>query len=268
MSRKLLAVDIDGTVLDDQRRLSAGTKKALATARREGHVVCFVTGRKDIDVASMAEDYLCVDYLVLNNGGKVRSTVAARVLKNELVGEEDARRLISYCLERDIPLHVICGLDWAINRMTPGTRSYARRLGRSPRLFRSLEEVGCVQPESFMATVGAQEVTDFIGRAQLHLTCVQSEPLCIDIVREGVTKWAGLQFVAELVDIPAAQVVAVGNYTNDIELLMRAGTGVAVRNALPDVKAVADYVTARDNNHDAVVEVVDKFILSPQTQGR
>lgn len=262
MTRKLLAVDIDGTALDDRRRLGGATKEAFAKARQDGHVVCFVTGRKDIDVASMGDDTLCVDYLVLNNGGKIRSTAGARVLKNDLIEEEDARRLIAYCLERDIPLHVMSGMDWAINRMTAGTLSYARQLGRSPRLFRSLQEVLCGRPEAFMATWGAEEVSEFIDRAQLHLACVPSEPFCIDIVRRGVTKWAGIRSLADILAIPTAHVVAVGNYTNDIELLQRAGTGVAVRNAIPEVKAVADYVTARDNNHDAVVEVVERFVLS------
>lgn len=257
-----MAVDIDGTAFDDRGRLGAATKQAFVKASQEGHIICFVTGRKDIEVASMGEDYLCVDYLVLNNGGKVRSSADARVLKNELIEEGDARSLIVYCLERDIPLHVMSGMDWAINRMTPAALRYARQLGRSPRLFHSVEEVRCERPEAFMATSGGEQVGEFIGRAGLHLTCVQSEPLCMDIVREGVTKWAGIHFLADLLGIATAQVVAVGNYTNDIELLLRAGTGVAVRNALPDVKAVADYVTARDNNHDAVVEVVERCVLS------
>ena len=61
--------------------------------------------------------------------------------------------------------------------------------------------------------------------------------------------------------LPRERIIAAGDYNNDIEMIQNAGIGVAVANALPEVKAAADYVTQRDNDHDAVVEIVEKFLL-------
>ena len=55
--------------------------------------------------------------------------------------------------------------------------------------------------------------------------------------------------------------IAAGDYNNDLEMIQNAGVGVAVQNALPQVKAAADYVTPHDNNHDAVADIVEKFLL-------
>ena len=81
-------------------------------------------------------------------------------------------------------------------------------------------------------------------------------------MKKGISKWRGVQSLADKLNIPVANTVAVGNYSNDIDMLVNAGVGVAVQNALPSVKAAADYVTLKDNNHDPVAEIVEKFILS------
>lgn len=81
-------------------------------------------------------------------------------------------------------------------------------------------------------------------------------------MKKGISKWRGVQSLAEKLNVPVANTVAVGNYSNDIDMLVNAGVGVAVQNALPSVKAKADYVTSQDNNHDPIAEIVVKFILS------
>ena len=97
----LLALDLDGTTCNDEGCLGEKTKQALAAARRAGHTVVFATGRRDVDMLPLGEDYRCADYLTLNNGGKLVRTADGAVLANTLVDPAAARTLVERCLKEE-----------------------------------------------------------------------------------------------------------------------------------------------------------------------
>ena len=257
----LLALDLDGTACNDQGRLGEWTKQALAAARAAGHTVAFATGRRDVDMLPLGEDFRCADYLVLNNGGKLVRTADGAVLSNTLVDADAARTLAQRCLQEDWILHVVSGLYWAVNRRDQGLLDYVEKVGVTPVLFHSPDELPLTGIEGFMATADRGTICRFIDQAQLPLVHVHSEPGCVDIMPGGITKWQGLSRLAQLLQVPVQRMIAAGDYNNDLEMIQNAGVGVAVQNALPQVKAAADYVTPHDNNHDAVADIVEKFLL-------
>lgn len=259
----LLALDLDGTACDRRGRLGARTKSALRAARQRGHLVCFATGRRDADMAGFWEDAKCADYLLLNNGGKLVRTEDDSVLFNQLIDTESAKKLISYCLANDFQLHVCSGPYWGVNRWNDSLQEYVDRLGQGPVCYRSLEETPFDRVEGFMATVDLEPVCAFIDREGLPLSHTPSEPTCVDIMALGIGKWPGLRRLAGQIGLPSDHIIAVGDYDNDLEMIQKAGIGVAVRNALPHVRAAADYVTPHDNDHDAAADVVERFLLGP-----
>ena len=101
---------------------------------------------------------------------------------------------------------------------------------------------------------------DAIGSRGLALDYVFSEPNVIDITPKGINKWSALLELCRLEDISPENVVAVGNYLNDRDMIENAGIGVAVGNAEPEIKALADMILQRDHNHDAMEELVDKLL--------
>ena len=101
---------------------------------------------------------------------------------------------------------------------------------------------------------------DAIGSRGLALDYVFSEPNVIDITPKGINKWSALLELCRLEDISPENVVAVGNYLNDRDMIENAGIGVAVGYAEPEIKALADMILQRDHNHDAVEELVDKLL--------
>lgn len=88
-------------------------------------------------------------------------------------------------------------------------------------------------------------VREFIEQEGLRLTCAVTNATSMDVMPEGVNKWRGTAYVAAREGIAYENIVAAGNYYNDLELIRGAGVGVAVRNAPEEVRAQADYVTAR-----------------------
>ncbi|MDD3173549.1 MAG: HAD hydrolase family protein, partial [Herbinix sp.] len=126
MKRKLLAMDVDGTAVRDDYKLGHVSKKAIERARQAGHVIAFVTGRRDIDMLSMGRDGRCVDYLILNNGGKILRCEDEAVLFNDLIDPESCKKLITYCLDNQLQLQICSGLLWKVSCMTESTLEYAR----------------------------------------------------------------------------------------------------------------------------------------------
>lgn len=81
------------------------------------------------------------------------------------------------------------------------------------------------------------------------------------IVRSTRTKGTGAQYLVKLLNIPHTSTVAIGDEQNDIPMIQSAHIGIAMKNGIDDIKKAADYVTENDNNHDAIAEVIEKFIL-------
>lgn len=261
MRRKLLAMDLDGTAVCDDYSMGERSKKAIAAARAEGHVIVFVSGRRDIDMLTMGDEQWYVDYHILNNGGKILRCRDKEVLYNDLIEPEVCKKLITHCLNEGLQLQICSGLTWQVNIMTESTMEYALEVGVIPEIYKTLEETDWRNGlEGFMATSDWEAIAEYIDRALPQVCYVNSEPECIDVMAADVSKWKGIEILAKYLDIPHEDIITVGNYYNDIDMLQYAAVGIAVANSLEEVKAEADYITENDNNHDAVAEIISKMV--------
>lgn len=264
---KLLAMDLDGTAVNRQGHLGEKTKVALTQARSQGYRVVFATGRRDIDMFSFWPESAFADYLLLNNGGKLIRTSDKAVLFNETIPPEAARTLILHCLEAHWQLHVISADYWGVNRWNAGLQEYIDYLGTSPARYHQLAQTPWQSVEGFMATVDREPICRWIAERELPLSFTPSEDTCTDIMARNISKWNGLRRLMALLGISAEQVIAAGDYTNDLPMIQSAGIGVAVANALPEVKAAADFVTEQDCDHDAAAEIIERFLLGGEKNG-
>lgn len=256
----ILALDLDGTCVQDSGVITCGTIASIQAAKEQGWIVCFVTGRRDIDMLPIEKASRVADYLLMNNGGKLVRTADEKVMHNTMINREDAARLVSLCLEKQWQIYAVSGKRWWVNIETPAGIEYAESLGVHPGIFTQPGQNPLGSIEGFMVTSDGDAVAGWIAQNNLELEVLYSEPGCIDVMQKGVTKWQGIQLLASLENIPLSQTIAMGNYTNDIDMIRRAGVGVAVQSALEEVKRAADYVTDLDHNNNAVGEVVGRFI--------
>lgn len=261
MKRKLLALDLDGTAVCDDYSMGELTKQAIKKARSLGHVVVFVSGRRDIDMLTLGNNQWIVDYHILNTGGKILRCQDRSIFANQLIPSEICKKMITYCLANDLQLQICDGLIWQVTKMTEDTRSYAQDVGEMPTVIGSLEETDWQKGiEGFTATSDWQGVAEYIDQNIPQVYYVNSEPGCIDIMAKGISKWKGIQNLAQQLDIQYEDIITVGNYYNDIGMLEHSFLGIAVANSLEPVKQIADYVTERDNNHDVVAEIIAKML--------
>ena len=111
-----------------------------------------------------------------------------------------------------------------------------------------------------MASQDMTDVAAYIVECIPEVDYVSSEPNCIDVMAKGVSKWNGIQLLADMLEICKEDIITVGNYYNDLDMLQHAAVGIAVANAVDDVKKEADIVTEKNTNQDAVAEIITKML--------
>lgn len=253
--RKLLAMDLDGTIVDSRHTMRPATIHALNALRRQGHVICYVTGRRGYDMERVPYQYDCADYVLLNTGTSALEMATGRELYHLYTDSRAAARLIDACAENRWQLYVICDDGYGLNIVTDGSEDYARHTGLPPRLYTGSGDFDVAHIQGFMVSRDREVILSYLAEQQLPLTAICSEPECYDITPLGIGKWYAVKYLADYLSIPTERIVTMGNWLNDLEMVQRAGTGVAVADAIPELRQAADFVTARTHDEDAVLDV-------------
>ena len=261
MGKKLLALDIDGTSVCDDYSMGETSKRAIQLAQKKGCIVAFVSGRREMDMLTLKEDQWITDYQILNTGGKIIRCADKKILYDKRIPSEVCKKLISYCMENGLQIQWCNGLKWYVSKRTDATAEYAKEINLLPKVVDVFEKVDFQEKiESFMAAKDWERVAAYIDSSIFELTYTNSEPGSIDIIDRNITKWQGIEILANELGIAYEDIITVGNYYNDLDMLQRAAVGIAVGNAVEIVKNQADFVMERDNNHDVVEEIVTKML--------
>ena len=183
------------------------------------------------------------------------------MLSLHLADAESVRALAGACLgHNDCVLYVIAAGYMGVSRMTPGVREYTDSIRCRPAVYTSAEELPLAGVQVMMASGNVSRAVAAIRGGGLALDYVSSDPGVIDITPRGVGKWSALLELCRMEGIPPENVAAAGNYLNDRDMIEHAGIGIAVGNAVPEIKALADIVLQHDCEHDAIAELVDKLL--------
>ncbi len=264
MTTRLLAVDLDGTLLTSARTIPAGVLEAVAAAQARGVRVTVATGR----VWPSAEPYIlrvgADPPAILYNGGMVYDFRSGVILSRVPLPYDHARAVLE--LLRAFPQvqpHLYVDDQVYIGR-AGALSDYYRRKNGIP-----VVEVGdllAFLPREAMKIliVGDRAslvaVHDAIAALPLPIHTVFSEETYLEVLPPGCSKGTALEFIAQTLQIPASEIVAVGDNLNDLEMLQFAGVGVAMGNADEVLRRHADYVT-RTNDEEGVRDVIERFIL-------
>lgn len=254
-NRKLLVTDMDGTLVDSQRKMHQATINALNTLRQQGHVVCYATGRRKYDMKRVEYQYQCVDYVILNTGTIIEDARTHDYLFDTYADTAASAQLIDKCVEMGWQLYVIFNDGYALNIMAPGVLDYQEATGVAPLMFNSSKDLDLEKIQGFMVSRDRMEIVSYIESTGLPLTCICSEPECYDITPKGCSKWETIKRLADMLEIEQENIIAMGNWLNDMEMVVNAGVGVAVADACGELREAADYVTERGHSGDAVLDV-------------
>ncbi len=261
----LLALDLDGTLLNSALEISPSTRQSLLEFRNRGHVVTLATGRPLQGARQYAEELGLTAPLILNNGALVAETDGT-VHKFYPVDVETGRELLRFCQAHSLSCSFFVGQEiYMLRPCALSDRLHRRHDLTVPRVAQNplaiiargvTSYAVIVEPEKAGAVCAGLQ-SHFGGR--LHIARAGSH--FIDIFQPGVSKGRALRDLAQELGIAAANVIAVGDNHNDLEMLEFAGLGVAMAGADAVVRSVADYVTA-GNDDDGIALLVDKLLRS------
>lgn len=269
VNTRLIAVDLDGTLLDEQANVSARNRAALDAARDAGIGVVPVTGRQRAGIATISEQAAFTDWAICSNGADgSHLRTGERLFEHNLSAQ--VQREFGAVLTAELPeakfVAVRNGNDEYVAQ--DGFNDMARRDGRHGQATLAeapLDEVlGTTNLKLIVAHPQLRNdallaAIDSLGIAGIEAT--HSGTANVEIATSGVTKATGLAALCEYLGIAAEQVLAFGNAPNDVHMLTWAGRGVAVGNAEAAALAVADEVTDA-NTDDGVAQYLERHVLA------
>ena len=270
MKVRLMAIDIDGTLLTSDGRITSGVLGAVRAAQSCGVRVCLATGRMWSSAARYVQMVGADSPVILHNGGMVYDFQTGRVLRRVTLAHDVARAVLEVL--RDFPQvepHLCVDDRVYIARRNALSGAYARREGVI------LHEVGDLiaflppDPMKILIVGDPHDLSDVhavLARLPHRMNLVFSLPHYLEVLPAGSSKGAALRYVAELFGVPPEAILAAGDYLNDLEMIEFAGLGVAMANAPEALRRRADYV-APSNDAEGLRDVIERFILSPQPVG-
>ncbi|TBL71072.1 Cof-type HAD-IIB family hydrolase [Paenibacillus thalictri] len=261
---KMIAIDIDDTLLNDEKVVSPGTQAALAEAVQHGVTVTIATGRMYASAKQVAAQLNLNVPLITYQGSLVKNSIDGKVLYERAIPRDAAVFLFQYAKERGLHLQAYYDDVLYVKEANQKAIDYAE-LSKIPfEVYPNFDELA-EKPNTKLLIIDdpdkldeiAAELKQLIGH-EMHIT--KSKPHFLEFVHKEGTKGHALTALAEHFGYEISEVIAIGDSDNDREMLEVAGLGVAMGNAKPALKELANYVT-RSNNEDGIKHVVDKFVF-------
>ena len=264
MKYRLIASDIDGTLLNRESALTPRTTAALRSAVEAGVLFVAATGRAPRGVGFLGELFdKDMPFIVLNGASAVMSK-SHKVLFNKYLGFALAKEAYEIGLSRGAPMIIWTDRRLWVSSTHETTEAYRRHYGMELNLVGDFEElrdeniykVFWVDDAERTRLYQAEMNERFGGK----LNCHTSMPQYLEFVCSEAGKGAALEEVGRLYGIDRSEMIAVGDGYNDISMLKYAGLSAAVANAPDDVKAACNLVT-RSNDEDGVAVIIEEYIL-------
>ena len=264
MDIKLIAVDVDGTLLNNKKELTEPVKEAIAAVKSHGILFTIASGRGICGLRKFLE-LLSPDVPVITyNGAEIRRAGSDELIKATCLREESALEIIRRGLS--LGFSVIVWSRGVLYIGHPGeySRGYSEMYG--------IRELELTDPEK-LAGQGVTKViwagepgrigeleAEYRGRPIPGSECCTSDASYLEFMAAGVNKGAGLRAAADALGLARSEILAVGDGHNDLPMLQWAGFSVAMGNAAAEVKAAADFVT-ESCEKDGLAVALRKLIL-------
>ena len=266
MDIKLIASDMDDTLLNSNVTISERNAKAIKSALAAGKIFLIATGRMYVSARPYAQKLGLDVPLVTYNGALVKGSASGEIFYEHKMKLATANEVLAYCKEKGYYVQLYVGDSILIKEENAFSKMYTKISGIQTTaigdaLYHTDEEpykiLVMTKSEEF-AEVWQQFKQDFAGK----LDVTSSKDNFLELMEPGVNKWEAVKSVAASYGVQPQEIMCIGDSNNDVKMIANAGIGVAVANAKDSVKQNAKIITA-SNNDDGVAMVIES-ILTPQ----
>ena len=267
MKYKLIAMDLDGTLNNDQKVITQKTKAALMEAQKAGIRLALASARpspglfKERDVLRL-QDYNGI--LMSYNGGRIVDAATGKVLFETSMDLQETKQVlrqleklpVTPILDDGAQFYVSDKNGYKVDYECRNNNMVCSEVGNLADFlsFAPIKILMSVQPEELEAV--QQTIAGFLPAS---LTVVQTASFYLEVIPKVINKGQGIRDICSVLGIETGEVISFGDAANDIPMLLAAGVGVAMGNASEAVKAAADMVTL-SNNDDGIAAALEKLI--------
>jgi len=293
---KLLVLDMDGTLLSDNKTISKENILAIKKAKQLGVKVVIASGRTIQGIENYLEELDLIsedNYSVVCSGSIVINNTKEKIIQCDPISYEEFKYVFNLVKQLDITLNMYSDESILIhsNNYFSKIDSIANNIPLQMSDFNSLKEdtlitkimlinedlsmVGDIQ--ALFPSIIVKDI-DIIAKKGYNkelfkdisklpkeflekFTVSKVAPFIVEVMKKNSSKRSGIEKLAEELKIKAHEVICIGDSGNDKQMIEYAGLGVAMGNAFPEIKEIADYVTY-SNEENGVAHVIDKFILN------
>ncbi|MBL0386427.1 HAD family phosphatase [Tumebacillus sp. ITR2] len=275
MTYKMLISDIDGTLLNSKMELSQATIEAIREAYDQGIIVTLATGRQLRGVVDIVKQIGISVPVILGNGAVVVDPLEQKTLLHQTLDVETTDAILdviaAHGLWSSVFVHTFEGVDTYYDQDPGFAEAYIFIHTHIPEVVQqveSLKDVAHLQPIKVLLIDKTEKILplyDDLKKLPQNFNMVISDHdwpgfSLLECFHYGTTKASGIQHIAEVFNIAPEQIVAVGDNTNDWEMIEFAGLGVAMGNAHPSLKERADWIT-KTNDEDGVAYLIREKML-------
>lgn len=268
MSYQLIALDLDGTLLNEKKQISDRNKSAILKAREQGKQVVIATGRPLAGIRHMLEELEMTsenDFVIAFNGALVQNVKTGEAILKSHVTHEDYAELYRLSLVLDVHIQALTESYVTTPVYNPYTEIEASLNGIKLDVcpvhevpeFETLIKVMMVDAPEKLDRV-LHQLPDWVKE---KYTIVRSAPIFLEFLHPSVNKGVGVAAVADLKKINRENVICVGDADNDMAMVTYAGLGVAMGNAIEALKDAANHITDT-NERDGVAQVIENYMIA------
>jgi Cof subfamily protein (haloacid dehalogenase superfamily) len=270
---KLVAIDLDGTLLNSEKRISQGNRDAIRQAIAKGVRIVICSGRIFAGARIFAQETGTREPLIACNGAIIKDLATEELLFSDSLRLEDTLRVIELCRTADIYFHVYVGDTMLTEKLEYSSLFYWKRNNELPekgrvdiQLVKSTADTLLDMKNNASKIVVVSHDLQQLDRIRRKIEGISSVEVVssnfdnFEVMNQGVNKGRSLQFLAERFGIERREIMAIGDNENDESMLRFAGLGVAMGNAEPRIRDIAGDVTL-SNDKDGVAEAIRRHIL-------
>ena len=289
---KLVAIDLDGTLLNSFGEVTENTKKALLDAKNQGVEIVLASGRPISSTKSLALELGVDNYIISGNGAVVYDIKNEQAIYDKFLTKEQVLEVADICEENSIFYNIYTEEEVITKSLSynvlfyhkenikkieekrthinvvQDVRKYIEESGKDKFLkitvcdesrtifngiIRKLKEIGNID----ILNVEHMSRKKFkIGTEEVSIEYHYTE-----ITNENVNKWTAIEYLIEKLNIDKKDVVAIGDNINDKEMIVNSGLGIVMGNSNPLMKEIGNVIVS-DNNSEGVLEAFNKYILN------
>ncbi len=289
---KLVAIDLDGTLLNNYGVVTENTKKVIKEALKKDIYIILASGRPIDSIKTIANEIGANKYFIAGNGALIYDMQNQIPIYEKYMSKEKVLEIVKICEENSISYNIYTentiitkALKYNVlyyykenlkkeekNRtnitLVNDVKSYIENLNHAKFLKITICDESKFVFQSILKKVSKVNNIDILDVSHMSRKLIKqgTEEILIEyfyteISLKDVDKWEAIKFLINKLNIDKSEVIAIGDNINDKKMIKEAGLGIAMKKSSPDVIEIANYITDR-NNEEGVANAINRFILS------